>query len=279
MQHRVGARRWLSALVDCIQRTRTFGLAAETAFWLFLSLLPLLAVAGFTAARLLLDNWQGVAPIIKTLPPPAQAFIASELSRLSLWDGKTVGIVGVAGSLWLASSGVHAIFDALESETSTSRRWLIKRALALATCAGLSLSVALLALLGPGTEALLSNLGQRMPDGIRLSQSFITSRTIRAVAGFVILTAQAWCLLRIGIPKRARSNMPMLPGVVVAAVLQMALSIGYTNYLTTVWDASAYTAGLGLVGSILTALYLYVVALLIGVALNLTMGRLGRETQ
>lgn len=260
-------KHWLAALFACIGRTRTFGLAAETAFWLFLSLLPLLAVAGFLAARLSLANWHEITPFVRTLPPAAQNLIGNELTKVSALDGETVGVLGVLTFLWLGSSGVHAIFDALEIETGAHRRWLPKRALALATCIGLSLSVAVLAILGPGMEAALGALGERA----RLNESFATSRILRAILGFLILTGQTWCLFRIGIPKQVNARMPTFPGVLVAAVLQVLLGIGYTGYISMVGDGSAYTAGLTLVGLVLTALYLYVVALLIGATINRTL--------
>jgi uncharacterized BrkB/YihY/UPF0761 family membrane protein len=43
---------WGVEFYECLDRSRTFGLAAETAFWLFLSMIPLAAVGGLIAARL-----------------------------------------------------------------------------------------------------------------------------------------------------------------------------------------------------------------------------------
>jgi membrane protein len=249
-------------------RTRTFGLAAETAFWLFLSLLPLLAVGGFVAARLSLENWSGVMPIVATLPPAARGFVREELTKLSMWD-QTVGITASLTFLWLASSGVHAIFDALEVETATHRRWYQKRALAVVACLGLSLSMAALAVLGPGVQIALSDIGRRLPFLTGLPAA---GPTIRVFLGLVVLVAQTSTLYWIGIPRQTRVRMPLWPGVLTTAVLQVALSFGYAMYLSTVGDGAAYTAGLTVVGLVLTALYLFVVALLIGATVNRMLG-------
>ncbi|HEX2880220.1 MAG TPA: YhjD/YihY/BrkB family envelope integrity protein [Polyangiaceae bacterium] len=264
---------WLAELLECIQRTRTLGLAAETAFWLFLSLLPLLAVAGFLAARLSLQNWHQVIPILEALPPAAASFVSNELTKVATWDQGTVSTVGILSFLWLASSGVHAIFDALEIETGAQRRWLVKRALAIATCTGLSLSVALLALLGPGVEALLGDLGQRTTSTVSLGNSIAANRPLRVALALLILAGQTWSLFLIGIPKATRRRMPVLPSIVATTVLQALLSVGYTAYISTVGDGSAYTAGLALVGLVLTALYFYVLALLIGAIVNRTLSQ------
>jgi uncharacterized BrkB/YihY/UPF0761 family membrane protein len=168
---------------------------------------------------------------------------------------------------------MHAIFDALEIETGAQRRWLLKRALAIATCTGLSLSVALLAFLGPGVEALFGNLGQRTATAVSLGNSIAANRVLRVALALLILAGQTWSLFLIGIPKVARRRMPILPGIVATTVLQALLSVGYTAYISTVGDGSAYTAGLTLVGLVLTALYFYVLALLIGAIVNRTLSQ------
>ena len=50
-------REWLDPILRGVDRARTLGLAAEMSFWLFLSLVPLAAVAG-------LLNLFAAAPII-----------------------------------------------------------------------------------------------------------------------------------------------------------------------------------------------------------------------
>jgi uncharacterized BrkB/YihY/UPF0761 family membrane protein len=84
--------------------------------------------------------------------------------------------------------------------------------------------------------------------------------------------AQTSTLYWIGIPRQTRVRMPLWPGVLTTAVLQVALSFGYAMYLSTVGDGAAYTAGLTVVGLVLTALYLFVVALLIGATVNRMLG-------
>jgi uncharacterized BrkB/YihY/UPF0761 family membrane protein len=168
---------------------------------------------------------------------------------------------------------MHAIFDALEIETGAQRKWLAKRALAIAACLGLSVSVALLALLGPGVEALLGDLAQRSSTAVSLGKSIAADRALRVAFALLILAAQTWSLFLIGIPKAARRRMPILPGVVTTTILQALLSVGYTAYIATVGDGSAYTAGLTLVGLVLTALYLYALALLIGATVNRTLSQ------
>ena len=54
------------SLLKRLDDNRALGLAAEMAFWLFLSLLPLAAVAGGAAAKLAVGNWSITAPLLAT---------------------------------------------------------------------------------------------------------------------------------------------------------------------------------------------------------------------
>jgi uncharacterized BrkB/YihY/UPF0761 family membrane protein len=138
---------------------------------------------------------------------------------------------------------------------------------------GLSISVALLAMLGPGIGALLGDLGRQTTAAARLAGSIATDPVMRAAFALLILAGQSWSLFLIGIPKSARRRTPMLPGIVVTVALQALMSVGYTAYVSTIGDGSAYTAGLTLVGLVLTALYLYVLALLVGAIVNRLLGQ------
>src|SRR5438094_7666488 len=98
--------------VDAIKRmfkhlddVRTFGLAAEMAFRVFLSLIPLAAVAGLATARLAVRHWGAVAPMFTSLPPDAQRFIGDNLKDVAAWNGGTVALPAALVFAWLASSG------------------------------------------------------------------------------------------------------------------------------------------------------------------------------
>src|SRR5258708_1404784 len=107
---------WVKELWDHMTRARTLGLAAETAFWIFLSLVPLAAAGALLAARFALHNSSVVSPALEALPGPARDLAWDELARVAKWNGGSVGPVAAIVFVWLASSGVHAVFDAFEVE-------------------------------------------------------------------------------------------------------------------------------------------------------------------
>src|SRR5689334_15939484 len=115
------AATWLFELYRDLDHARTFGLAAETAFWLFLSLIPLLAVGGLVAARISTENWEQLTPVLGAMPGSTRSLIHDELERVARWNGGAVGVTGAAIFVWLASTGVHAMFDAFEVQSKAPR--------------------------------------------------------------------------------------------------------------------------------------------------------------
>src|SRR5438128_9734271 len=100
----VRAARWARILYRNMDRSRTFGLAAEMAFWLFLSLIPLAVVVGLAAAKMAMQHRSALAPMLAPLPGPTQQFITHELRTISAWDTGTVGPIAVLIFVGLASS-------------------------------------------------------------------------------------------------------------------------------------------------------------------------------
>src|SRR5450631_2819209 len=128
------ARQW--------SRRRMPGLAAEAAFWLFFALIPLVAVTGLIAARIAKQNMDRWMPILAGAPPATQELVTAELNRVSAWNSGTVGPIAALTFLWLASSRIHALFDALEADLGRARSWLSTRIAALIGCLLLAVSVA-----------------------------------------------------------------------------------------------------------------------------------------
>lgn len=269
---------WAVDLYRCMDRGRTFGLAAQTAFWLFLSLIPLAAVAGLVAARFSIDNWERLTPVVSALPSSTRDLVRSELLTVSRWNGGTVGLTSGIVFIWAASTGVHAIFDALEMETGAERSWTKKRLLAVATCLTSSVAVALLAVIGPGLEGGLEWLSQYVPWlAIFRGEPTVPGRMVRIAVSAILLFGYISGLYWVGVPKKARRGMPIIPGAIVAVVLEGALSFAYSFYVSRIGVGAAYGAGLTIIALTMTALYVFSIALLTGAVVNrkIAAGRAG----
>jgi membrane protein len=249
-------------LAGLLGRTRALGLAAEMSFWIFLSLLPLAAVAAFVAARLTLGDWSLVHSLLASVPADARGVVTRELGHVGAWNGRAMTPLGGALFLWFASTGVHSIFDAFEAQTGARRSWLSKRARAIGCCVLLSCACAVLALVGPV-----------FAQGVAAIGGTLLPRVVPVLLGGALLYLLVAALFRVGLPEATRRSMPLAPGTLLVVLLQLALGLGYRLYVSTLGDGSAYLAGLAAVGVTMTALYLSSISVLVGLGLNQVLGR------
>jgi membrane protein len=271
---RDGARAlaWARAVLARLEGARTLGLAAETAFWLLLSLVPLAAVLGLVAARISVSNWADAAPILSALPPAARKLVAEELVHLDAWNEGAVGPWSALVFVWLASSGVHSIFDSLELQAGATRPWWRKRALSLLACVALSIVAAALALLGPLVTVVVEWFGSSFPVIRGIDGPSLATRALRWAVSAGLVFGLNCGLFWVGIPRGSGPRMPIAPGAALAVALQIALGIAHGAYLASVGDGGAYVAGLAVIGVTMIGLYLFVAALLCGGVLNRWLG-------
>ncbi|MBI5531146.1 MAG: YihY/virulence factor BrkB family protein [Deltaproteobacteria bacterium] len=239
------------------------------AFWFFLSLVPLAAVAGLLTAKVASGRSSTMAPLLESLPAATRGLVSTELAKVAAWNGGQVGVVGGLMFLWLASSGVHSVINGIELELdATPRAWWQNRLLALGTCVGLSIGVALLALLAAGVGSAWSLVsGSTMLGAVDL-ESTLVGRAARLSVGAGVWVALVSGLYLVALPASSRKRMPIVPGAVLATVLQFALGFAYRFYLSKAGDGGAYQAGLASIGVTLTALYLACLVLLVGIEFN-----------
>src|SRR5205814_3045123 len=97
---------------------------------LFLALIPLAAVAGLVLARLAVGS-ERVPELLASLPPEMRELIVQQLATVAAWNGGRVAAPAALVFLWLASGGMHAVFDVLEVKAGVGRPWWKKRLIAL----------------------------------------------------------------------------------------------------------------------------------------------------
>jgi membrane protein len=251
-----------------MQRARAFGVAAEMSFWLFLAAIPLAVVAGLLVARVVVGRADLLQGIIAATPMGASSWVSDQLSHVAAWNGGAVAPVAAVVFVWLASSGVHSVFDGLEVEVGVSRPWWKKRILAILTCAAVSAGVAAATLLGTGLVWLYRFGGIEAPRFVVALEESGALAVVRMIISFVLLVGLMALVYRVGVPKRAGRRFPIFRGALLAALLNFVLAFGYRFYLSNVGLASAYLAGIATLGVTLMLLYLFAVSLLAGAELN-----------
>jgi membrane protein len=242
-------------------------MAAEMAFWLFLSLIPLAAVAGLVIAKIAAES-ADVAALLDTLPPETRDMVHRQLGHVAAWNGGAVGAPAAVVFIWLASGGVNSTFDLLEVKAGVSRPWWKRRLVALGACLCLSVGVAIIAVLASGLRRVVAFLsGAVSMVGFQQDVGLLDS-AVRLVLGLLTAVGLVAGLYFSGVPRRARKRVPVLPGALLAVALQALLGYGYVFYLSKVGIKSAYQAGLSIIGVTMIALYLFSIALLVGAELN-----------
>jgi membrane protein len=257
---------WLSQMGRGLARARTLGLAAEVSFWLFLALVPLAAVAGLIAARVIATR--GMGDIFAAVPPAARETIEKQVQQVASFKGGHVAPVAVATFLWLSASGLQSIFDVLEVQAGASRSWVRKRLSALGACVALSLGVAVLALLGAGLARIEALLGHSAPVVTHGVVPSIAGGVLRAAAALAIGFGMIAGLYRVGLPREAGAAFPIAPGAALATGLVALLGAGYGVYVSLMGAGDAYLGSLAAVGVTLMTLWLFSVAILLGAELN-----------
>ena len=104
-------RSWVAPILRATSQARTLGLAAEMSFWLFLALVPLAAVAGVVLARQARADMALASMLLSSVPVEARTLVADQVGLVAKAGNSTVAPLAVATFLWLASSGVHSVFD------------------------------------------------------------------------------------------------------------------------------------------------------------------------
>jgi membrane protein len=260
----------LAEVVSWFTCRRTLGLAAEMSFWVFLSLVPLLAVGGFVAARVATSHpWQAVSAM-EALPPPVKDLVMEEADHIASWHGRAVAPIAAVTFVWLASSGISAVFDGLELQSGAKPRpWLKRRVLAVGTCIVLAVGVAILAVLESGVAWLGRLVGAHLPPWLVTLVHGPAGTAVRWMIGALIGIAMVSGLYRVGVEHGEGMQPRVFPGAVVAVVLMVALGYAYGFYVTKLGGSgSVYEAGLAAVGMTLMTLWLFSIALLFGEQLN-----------
>jgi membrane protein len=259
---------WLKPMWRNIDEKNTLGLAAQMAFWVFLSLVPLAAFAGFAAARFAVTHHEHILePLKESVPPEVSQLIVPQVEHVSQWRGGTVAPIALVIFVWLASSGVHSAFDAIDIQVGTRRPWWKKRLYAIALCILLSIGTAVVAMLAAGFGWIARFVGAQWA-WVGSALDWIVRVSLALVIALVLLCALYW----VGLPNDVRKKMPIWPGAALALLLLIVMGFGYGEYIARMGMDEPYLAGLAAVGATLILLYLYSLAVLFGVELNRVIG-------
>jgi len=244
------------------------GLAAQLAYYFFLSLFPallfLVAVASFFPIANLMDTI--TASLARVAPYEALQLIKDQIVKISQDENGGLLTIGMIGTIWTTSSGVTAIIDTLNQvyDIQEARPWWRVKAVAIALTVALAVFIVVsfgLVLVGP-------TLAEKVAVWVHLGPLFEWTWTIVQWPIIVALVALAMALIYHYAPDAEQDWIWITPGSVLATLLWVLISLGFKFYVD---NFGAYNATYGTIGGIivlLTWMYVSSLAILIGAEIN-----------
>lgn len=244
------------------------GLAAQLAFYFFLSLFPALLFLVALIGYLPVENV--LAQLLEALgtiaPSEVLALLRSQLDEVAQGSYGSLLTLGIVGAIWSSSAAMVAIIDALNHayDIVERRPWWKRRMVAIALTVALALFIVtslLLVLVGPGFASL-------MAGWVGLGPAFSLFWAIARWPSMIFLVVLGVDLVYHFAPNRRGRWIWINPGSLLATVLWMVTSFAFKFYVTNLGNFNATYGAIGGVAVLLLWFYVSGLAILIGAELN-----------
>lgn len=236
-----------------------WAIASHVALSILLAMFPFLifvtALAGFFGSRELAD--EAAAILFETWPERVAGPIAAEIRNVLTQTRGGVFTIGLALSVWFASSGVEALRVALNRAyglKETRRWWLLRlESMAYVVVAGFALiSIAFLIVLYPLIWGIaVRQFPQLMAIHPAVDLARLGIATISLSLALVV--AHLW------LPIERRLVGDVMPGIVVTLALSLACAAAFGAYLGE-FSTNYVTTYAGLASVIIALVFLYALA-------------------
>ncbi|MCR4293940.1 MAG: YihY family inner membrane protein, partial [Elusimicrobia bacterium] len=251
-----------------VGRDDLYDRAASLSFYFMFSLFPMLivltAVFGLLSAQGLMEDLLVYAD--RVLPSDAASLLRKTFQEISAGAGGGFVSAGLAGSLWVASSGMVSTISALNRAFGIRepRSWLRRRL----TAIGLTVGFSLLALVALFLIAFGGPFGERVASFAGLGELFKSVWSVfRWTAGPLAALAGVGLVYRLAPAGRRGRPLPT-PGAVFAVVAWIAASQGLSVYVGASARYNAVYGSIGAVVVLLLWLYLSALTLLVGAEID-----------
>ena len=220
----------------------------------FLSVIPLLAIAGYVMQKLNQSGTIVFAPILSAAPAPIGGLADAEFMRLSDAGAVALAPISITGFIWISSAGIATtmgVFDTVFA--ATSRPWWHRRLIAIA-CVIVGLAIAAVTAFATVTIARIAGPMAGPMIGVMLPILMM----VAVVAGF----------FRIAIRRPPHVRRRSLPGAMVTVVLWGLVSLLFSTYVRVFAGYATFYGSLAAVAILLFWLWLLAFALVVGGEVN-----------
>jgi membrane protein len=244
------------------------GLAAQLAFYFFLSVFPALlfvvSLLGYVPVETRLAG--AIAQLEAFLPPEILQFLRQQIDEALAGRQGGLLTVGVVGAIWSSSAAVTAIITALNRayDIDEWRPWWKRRLIAIALTIALAVFVVVAFVFVVGGGDLAAWVADQLGFGALLARVWMIVQWTLAI----LLVVMAVDLVYYVAPNADTPFVWVTPGALLATALWLLTSLGFKVY---VQNFANYTAVHGTIGAVIVLMlwfYLSGFALLVGAELN-----------
>jgi membrane protein len=260
-----------------VMRTRVLTIGAAVAFFLLMSLVPLLMVASALLSALPIPNLlqQLLDMLAMFVPPDTLNFLRTLLHSILTAHPARILSIGILSYIWSAAGSFSSLIEALNIayDIKQERTWWRDKLQALLLtfiCGGLFIFSLLCMIAGPHFLHFLSYI-LPIPDVFRLVWP-----TLRIVLIFGTVITNVMMLYVLG-PNRRIPFRAVLPGAAFAVGIWFLGSLGLGFYITRFANYSVTYGSLGAIIVLMLWLYLLSVSILIGAELNAELSKRERR--
>lgn len=243
----------VATLVRSLARHDVIGAANSMAFDAFLSLIPLLAMAGWVISALHQSS-DLVSGLLGAAPGPVAQLVDGQFLRLSEGGVATLAPISAVGFLWVSSAGLSTAMGVFEKIFfAVPRSWYLRRGLAVGFVVAAMAFVVLVAALTFLVASALGSAAAAIVVG--------AAPTLLLLAGLVVF-------FRVAVHRPSGMRRRVLPGAVATLVLWATTTALFSFYVTKLAGYATFYGSLAAVAILLFWLWLLSVALLVGGEVN-----------
>jgi membrane protein len=256
---RHAAGRVLVRLIENLDRHDTPRVASAMAFDAFLSLIPLVAIAGFFLQRADESGAQVLGSLFSAAPQQVVQLVDFEFFRLSEAGSAVLAPLSLIAFLWVSSAGLATAMGVFETiYASEHRPWFVRRGLAMVCVVAGLVAIPLTAGIGYFIARLSGSLGAQL-------------------VGFfmpaIILVGLVSAFFRIAIRRPRLPQRRVVPGACVTVFLWALCSALFSLYVAELAQYATLYGNLATVAILMLWLWLLSMALIVGGEVNAELER------
>lgn len=244
---------FIKELSQKMKDDRATGLAAEQSYYYMLAMFPAMILLFSIIPYLSLSPEEVISTLNDFMPAEIVSLLEDTVTNLVINKSGILLAAGIIGTLWSASKGMQAFIYSMNVafEVDESRNFILSRIVSILLTIGLLFAFIVVLVLPVFGDVLLNLTKMIIPIPAETEILFTILRWTIALCVIILILS----LLYYFAPAKQYPFKQVIPGAMVASVLWLAISFGFSFYVSNFSNYSS-TYG-GLAGVIILLIWLY----------------------